>query len=76
MSASHDLQGVEDKTATLRLDGSSVAAAANSSTAEADQWLRDNGQFKPSRHFKLDMITWLDPHGNSTLGTYRFIGSS
>lgn len=33
ISASHDVNAVEDKTATLTLN----------SSAEADQWLRDNG---------------------------------
>lgn len=42
MNSSNDLTAsdVEDKTATLTLDG-------NSSTAEADQWLRDNGVILP-----------------------------
>jgi len=37
MSASHELHSLEDKATTLTLNNSS------SSTAEADQWLRDNG---------------------------------
>jgi hypothetical protein len=38
MSASHELHSLEDKATTLTLNNSS------SSTAEADQWLRDNGK--------------------------------
>jgi hypothetical protein len=38
MSASHELHSLEDKATTLTLNNSS------SSTAEADQLLRDNGK--------------------------------
>ena len=44
MSSANEMSSsdMEDKTATLTLDGSSIT-----SEAEADQWLRDNGVILP-----------------------------